>query len=434
MIMNWFEKNDIYFYDWNGHIILYSPISRKYVVADRSHIDDFLNNGKFSEIFSVLADYVPIEKQHRVRKPGDYTLLTVLPNNTCNFNCSYCYSAAGRNGSVLSIDKLKTAIDYFFDSKPSDFKKGLTISFMGGGEPFLSWQTLEDGIIHAEEKALEKSLKTNIRIITNGSILDESKIEFIKRHEVEISVSFEILEHIQNSQRKNYSLVRENIKRLISNNIPVQLNATVTPANVLLIEEMMQRIVHDFPEIRNAMFEPVTAEELFAAPHDLHNFYNAYIDGFIKARTLGDRHKVELTSFAYLRTVFPLVRACPGELCITADGDFTGCYCVATDREALFDKTKYGTVKDGSVFFDMEKYNSLICNDVHTKDKCRDCIVKWNCGGGCFHQFHTYHDEYLDEVCVFTRNFVEAIVKYKVNKQMEDLGAEELPVLLSEKI
>lgn len=434
MTMNWIEANDIYSYEFDNHIILYSPIARKYVVADKSDIDDFINNGKYGEVFSPLADYVPIEQQNRVRTPADYTLLTVLPNNTCNFTCTYCYSAVGRNCSVLDISKLETAIDYFICSKPESFSKPLTVSFMGGGEPFLSWKIVKEGILYAKEKAACKNLKINLKIITNGSILDEEKIRFIKKQGVEISVSFEIIERIQNNQRKHYNLVRDNIAKLISAGIPVQINSTITPANAHLMEDMMNILVKDFPEIRNAMFEPVTAKEMFSSPIELRKFYNTYIDGFIKARTIGDMHDVELTSFAYLRTIFPLMRACPGEYCITADGDITGCYCVATKNEKLFAKTVYGTIDNGVISFDIDRFNTLIGNDIHSKEKCNDCKVKWNCGGGCFHLFNTYPEEYTEEACEFTKKFVEAVVKYKVRTQFESYNAVELPVLLSEKI
>ena len=151
--MNWFEKNDIYTYADDGYVILYSPIARKYAVATQEQVDGFLERGSYAEVFRPLADYIPLEKQHKVRHPEDYTLLTVLPNNACNFNCSYCYSAGGRNQSVIDIDKLCSGIDYFIDSKPADFTKPLTISYMGGGEPLLSWEHVSRSIGDAETKA-----------------------------------------------------------------------------------------------------------------------------------------------------------------------------------------------------------------------------------------------------------------------------------------
>ena len=90
MSMNWFKENAIYRYDDDEYVIMYSPIARKYAVAAEEHIVDFLKNGGNADVFRPLAEYVPLDRQNKVRAPRDYTLLTVLPNNVCNFNCSYC--------------------------------------------------------------------------------------------------------------------------------------------------------------------------------------------------------------------------------------------------------------------------------------------------------------------------------------------------------
>lgn len=429
--MNWFEKNNIYTYPTDGYVILYSPIARKYAVATQEQINGFLDRGCHAEVFRPLADYIPLEKQHKVRHPEDYTLFTVLPNNVCNFNCSYCYSAGGRNQSVIDINKLCRGIDYFIDSKPDDFTKLLTISYMGGGEPLLSWEHIRSSIEYAESKALLKNLRLNFRIITNGSVLNEQIIEFLKAKKVDVSVSFEILEDIQNMQRKHYNLVKQNLRTLIDAGVPVQVNSTITPLNVRRMSEMLDVLVNDFPEVKSAMFEPVTAQGLFPAPKDMAEFYDEYIKGFINIRRKGDRMGVDIISFSYLRTIFPLDRACPGEYCLTADGFITGCYCVATSREPLFKHTRYGAVTDKEVKFDIEQFDRLLSHNVYSKEKCCTCKVKWNCGGGCFHLFNSYNPEYQNEVCRFTNDFIEELVKYKVKKQLEDKTCE-LPFLLSE--
>lgn len=436
MIMSWLKNNNIVKYQYGEKEIFYSPIGRCYVVADSEQYEQFQANGNYKEVFEPLSSYVPLSEQRKVRAPKDYTLLTVLPNNVCNFACSYCYSAQGRNGSQITEDKLLPAIDYFFDSKESGYDRPLTISFMGGGEPLLSWELVKKGAEYALQKAHERGLRLNLRIITNGSIVDNEKIAFLKANKVEISVSFEILREIQNMQRKNYELVFSNIKTFLQEGIDVQINSTITPHNVDKMREMIEELHSQFPEIRNAMFEPVVAQNMFSTPAEMHTFYERYIEEFVNSRKLANEYGIGLTSFAYLRTIFPLERACPGELCITADGDFTGCYCVATDKEPLFKLTKYGTVKNGIVLFDEKQYKWLLDQNVYSKSECTDCEVKWNCGGGCFHQYRSYSEEYREEVCRFTRKFVEEIVKYKVERFMKSQVSVQakLPILLREEM
>lgn len=433
--MSWLADNNIIKYKFREYGVFYSPIGRCYVVATDEQFGEFRNENSYNEIFSRLVDYVPIDQQRKVRAPKDYTLLTILPNNMCNFSCSYCYSALGRNNDQLSTLHLKKAIDYFFESKGKGFDRPLTISFMGGGEPMLSWDVVKYGILYARQLSQSNGVKLNIRIITNGSILSEEHLQLIKEQDIEVSVSFEIIPEIQALQRKHNEIVTTNIKRLVDFGIPVQLNATITPINVCRMTEMIEIVHQNYSAVKNIMFEPVVAEKMFATPTDMRQFYQQYIEGFVQGRILADKYNIALTSFAYLRTIFPLERACPGEFCVTAKGDITGCYCVDSERMQLFEMTKYGSIND-DIFFDESKYANLINNNVYSKPECAECEVRWNCGGGCFHQYNTYSKPYRDEVCKFTKDFVKRIVEYKVNKMLQYDNCSEVkqPIYFKEKL
>ncbi len=412
------KENTIQRYDCSSYEVIHSPIARKYVIAPFGEYEQYLLQGKFADIFDALYDYVPLHLQKHVMSPEDYTLLTVLPNNICNFTCSYCYSAGSRNGAKISQGALQKAISYFVNSKPYNFPKTLTISFMGGGEPFLSWDIVKDGIIYAQNIAKERRIKLSIRIISNGSICTNEILDFLRKHKIAISISFEILPEIQNKQRRHFDLVYNNIRKFIEANISVQINSTITLDNVARMEEMITKLHADFPQISNAMFEPVVAESLFKTPQELRDFYQQYIQHFINTRKLADLYDIELTSFAYLRTIFPLQRACPGELCVTANEDITGCYCVATPQDNLFARTHYGSIGENGLEIDKNKWDKLLNWNVYSKPECQDCDVKWNCGGGCFHQMNTYSQPYQQEVCTFTKSFIEAIIKYKVERYL----------------
>lgn len=410
--MDWLQDKNVFGYEHGKYKILYSPIARAIAVAEDYPAEEC------HEVLQALTDYVPMSQQKKVKKPEDYTLLTVLPNNTCNFSCSYCYSAFGRNRSVLPLNKLYAAIEYFISSKPDRFDKPLSISFMGGGEPMLSWDNVQAGICYAESLAAERGTKLNVSVITNGSIINQECIDFFLQHKLNISVSFEILPEVQNVQRKNFDLVRQNIEMLCTAGVSVQLNATITPLNVSRMSEMLAKAISDLPQIKSLMLEPATGEDIYGSAEDLREFYNTYVAEFRNCLSLADEHGVDLISFAYLRTIYPLERACPGEFCITADGFITGCYCVGSPKEPLFSQTEYGKVIDDKVVFDLDKFHAVINENVYSKPECEDCIVKWNCGGGCFHQYKSYSKPFQEEVCIFTRNFVEMIVKYRVEKYL----------------
>lgn len=415
--MSWIEKGEITVYegDTPEQIILHSPLARRQECVDRDYYESIRWLEEAPGDLSSLVDYIPFDRRPCVQTPADYTLLTVLPNNRCNFNCSYCYSAGCRNSEQLDISKLKKCIDYFFETKRSrPSRRALSISFMGGGEPMLSWQTVKEAIEYAESKSRVEGLTVSFRIISNGSLLSDGQIEFIKAHNIGMSISFEVLEDIQNLQRKNYQTVRKNLLTLLGREIDTQLNVTVTPHNVLRMVETYLEMRHLYPAVKHAMFEPVTAQEMFSSATEMAEFYKNYTRGFMDIHARGRSDGVEITSFPYLRTVFPLKRACPGEFCITAEGNLTGCYCVSTPDHPLFPLTNYGVVKPDSISFDLENYHRLLTCDVSVKPECKNCSARWNCGGGCYHLFNSYDKEYRDAVCDFTRQFVYEIVKFRL--------------------
>lgn len=408
-----------------GYVVYHSPIARKYAVCRKD--EDIMGNGMYDE----LTDYVPVEMQPHVTRPEDYTLLTVLPNNVCNFHCSYCYSASGRNGTILELPILRKAIEFFIESKPVRFVKPLTISFMGGGEPMLSWETVMAGIEYAEKLAADRRVTLHVRIITNGSVLTDEALVFMKNHNVAVSVSFEILRDVQELQRKHYDLVRCNIHRLLKAGIDVQINATVTPANVDRMRLMYETLRNEFPEVTNAMFEPVTGEILFESPAAMRDFYNRFRQGFIDCLQLGEREGVSLTCFAYLRTIYPIMRACPGEFCLTPQRSLTACYCVASPIEPLYGRTVYGHVDANGVSLNKDSFDSIINVNIFSRPECTDCEVRWSCGGGCFHQMESYSKPYREEVCNFTRNFVRDLVLFKTELYLANHG-DSLPMIFNE--
>lgn len=428
---------DIYPYPYSdSQVIIYSPIARKILLLDKKEAQS-LCDGSFDEVpestlsaFEQLRNYVPVALQPKVKVPSDYTLLTVLPTNKCNFGCSYCYAAAGRDNSTIDLPRLKKAIEYFFDSKPADFNRPLTISFMGGGEPLLAFGIVREAVEYARHKASEKRMKLNLRIITNGSLVDNDFIEFCKAQKVEVSVSFDVIKEVQDAQRGEYDAVVQSITTMCDAGLSVQINTTITPLNVAQMQEMLESIHERWPDVKAVMFEPVSGR-MGMNNSQLKAFLETYEKDFIVCLTKADKYGMSLTSFAYLRTVFPLDRACPGELCVTSNGDITGCYCVGSPKAPLYNETKYGEVNNHEVVFDHKQYRRLMDENVYSLSECTDCEVKWNCGGGCYYQRHLFDADYRRIQCEFTRSFVKNIICYRVKRYINvHHGHIQLPLLI----
>ena len=228
--------------------IVYSPLTDRAILVTHEYLD-MMNSymvqpenrellpESITEVMNSLSDFENRKKPALLADdPNTYTRMAILPNNVCNFKCNYCYSAHGRSGKVISKEILKASLDHFIDNERISTDNKLAISILGGGEPMLSWDLVKFIIEYSNERANRMGFRgMDINLVTNGSIFTQEIIDTIKKYKIPISISFEILEEIQNLQRGHYDKVRKNINWIISEGIRPQLRACITQDNISLM-------------------------------------------------------------------------------------------------------------------------------------------------------------------------------------------------------
>ena len=107
---------------------------------------------------------------------GNALLLTIMPTESCNFRCPYCYET--HNSEIMSKEILYRIHDYIKSQAPK-FKK-LCISWFGG-EPTLCKDIILEtsSLVHSLQK--QHQFEYNADMVTNGYLLDkESFIQYYK--------------------------------------------------------------------------------------------------------------------------------------------------------------------------------------------------------------------------------------------------------------
>jgi radical SAM protein with 4Fe4S-binding SPASM domain len=418
---DYFGKND------SEYHLIYAPLAGKMLIADRNSISDvnhFINNrDELIEDKSLITTLNKITNSKsvenylsKIERVNDIQKMSILPNHTCNFSCSYCYSAKGRANVVLEKEKLKMGLDYFID--PERLKERyLTISFIGGGEPLLSWDLVKFGIEYAHNLAEKYGFKLVITLISNGSIMNNEIIDCLKAYHVLPDISFDILEDIQNKQRKNYNKVFNNIKYLCNNDLTPSINATITPDTVNRIVEMFEHISLNFPAIKDMVFEPVISPDLFQTPKDLRDFYHFFLENFLHVRKLSESAGKNITCRIYKNIDFIIDRGCPSKFTLTPQGDISICYCTSSPNEPYYEKRTYGAIDETALHIDAQKFEAIHKINVHHYEKCTDCFAKWHCGGGCMCPNDLYTESFLDEICVFTKNLIKTVLLQRMEEQ-----------------
>lgn len=342
--------------------------------------------------------------------------MMILPNNKCNFHCSYCYSAEGRSGKEISSETLKHAIAYFLNPLRAP-KQRLTISVLGGGEPLLSWNILKPALEYAYSFSDKRGQELPISLVTNGSIISDEIIAYCKKRNISISVSFDILEDIQEQQRGHYDLVKDNINRYAESGLDVALNTVITNANVHRMEEMISQMAKVLPKVRKVSFKSLISNSYFSDVESRKDYYFQFVDNFFVAQDIAESHGIYLTS-PYQNAVICLAdRYCPGKFVLTAEGTISICHCVSSSLDTLYDKFIFGTVTtDGSVCINRKKLETILGHNQHKFRRCQDCPAKWHCAGGCYTDNCSMDEESHEAYCVSMRYFLEKyLMKHIIN-------------------
>lgn len=129
---------------------------------------------------------------------NEHILIEVILSNQCNKRCDYC-DLDFRNQSI-SISDLDALID-FCKENPALY----TINFFGG-EPLLEFEKL----VYFVEKSAPYIQKYSIG--TNGILLDEEKLTFLKNHDITIHLSVDNITQGKGIQWNLITSYSQNIK------------------------------------------------------------------------------------------------------------------------------------------------------------------------------------------------------------------------------
>lgn len=425
-----------------GLSLLYSPLAGKALLADHAMITraekaclKHPGSPLPDEMFRPLLDFIPVKERNPIASdPAQLSSLTILPNEICNLNCSYCYAAAGRSKQQLDPEVLLGAVRHFVTIH-GRYNRQLYISFGGGGEPFLSWELVKKSVEVASDLSDKLGIETGFSFATNGTLLNREMISLIRKYQIKANVSFDILPDVQQAQRGRYEEVSRNLHRMTAAGISPTINAVITPLNVHWQEEMAIALINNFPDIRRASFDFVVDAGLFADPVALGAFFNDYYRYFVRARVAAKAAGVEISSIELAKATSLRARGCSGSLALTAEGKYSICFVVSSPASPLYPGFIIGRAgTDGESQIDQELFRHHLDDNVLENEKCHSCFAKWHCGGGCHFRNRTYSDAQLGEVCRIIRKMIKLGLLEKAESQVYTLYGKTISDLTADEV
>lgn len=441
------NKKDIYaipigdFFDFDIErlFILYAPLSGQSILVTAEELLKLekVEEGKIVDqdclnTITRMTQKVELPSFMMHDNPDSLHQLDILLNYTCNLKCVYCYSAQGRSQKEIDWISIKAMLDYLFDSNKKQTRP-YVIHFSGGGEPLMSFQLIKQTVEYIESHA--NNHKYSLGIVSNGSLLTTEIAQYLKNHNIEVAISFEILEELQNKERGQYEKVATNIDMLQNIGTKFGIRTTFTSESVQRMSDMIKELHRRFPYIKTIVFDTVLSADLFHTPDELSAYYRNYIREFYNAKQYAKQLGIHLSSIAVETLQIIRDRTCEGKMVLTPMGTISACSRVSSPLEKLYDTNIYGSVKDGKIVLDSNKFRSIMDeHNIYTQKMCEHCYAKWNCGGGCRLFYQSFSNEYVMPKCRFTKESLRIELFYMLCEKFYISTNRDLKSFIKEKI
>ena len=339
----------------------------------------------------------------------------------CNLRCAYCFASEGdyKTGRCLmSREVAFEAIDYLIAH--SEGRKSIEIDFFGG-EPLMNFDVVRAAVAYAKEQEIKTGKQFYFTITTNGTLLDDEKIDFINRWMDNVVISIDGRREVHDAVRKDaagngsYDIIVPAAQKLIEKRGSKSyfVRGTFTAKNKDFTNDVMHLADLGFREIS---VEPAVGEGgmLSLTEKDIPELlveYEKLACAYAARLAQGENFRFYHFNLDLYDApcIFKKISACGagGEyLAVSPEGDLYPCHQFVGEPEFLLGNLKDG-IKNKTVG---EKFR---CCNVLTKPECRACWAKLFCSGGCYANAYFSHrriDKPNEIACTLQKKRIECAV------------------------
>jgi uncharacterized protein len=384
---------------------------------------NFFVKGNF-DAHDYLRDYV-----QSIKGRSTLGIAYFLVTSDCNYKCNYCFVETRFDKSPKAKMTKRIASKGIQLIKRNTNK--IKILFYGG-EPLLNF----DVIKHIVEESKKNKLKATYSIVSNGSIMNDEIIDFIKANKISFSISLDGAKETNDEMRKyhnnvgTFNKIRKTLCRLKDANIRFGISCTISPSNMEKPEEILQ-ILNEF-DVKSFGYNLLTENDniKYSEKDNI-----TMVKNILKAEDLIFEKRI-VEDRIINRKLKPFVekknwlRDCAGyghQIVITPKGEVGTCHGLWPDL----------VNKETNNCFDINvDYKGKILEHPTWKEwfhripfnmpQCWNCIGLGLCGGGCAKNSLLREGSIWDidkDICVLTKESVPWVIwKYfdtKVKNKME---------------
>ena len=312
--------------------------------------------------------------------------------HACNLTCRYCFAGKGEyrgQTSLMPAEVGKAAVDFLLQR--SNGRSKAEIDYFGG-EPLLNMEAVKDITGYARSKGDAVGTEFRFTLTTNGLLLNEEVCSYLSREGFSVILSLDGRPEVHDLMRSfpdgsaSYSRVLERLKEFLHQwKGSYYVRGTFTRYN----RDFFQDVYHLYREgFRNLSLEPAVADpdkDWALREEDLKELerqYRELADFYLECYRKGDpftffHFEIDLEEGPCLYKRLSGCGAGSEYLAVTPAGDLYPCHQLVGRQEYCM----------GNVFYPDQVKEELppeVFPPVGpTREECRDCWVRYHCGGGC---------------------------------------------------
>ena len=340
--------------------------------------DDMILDGVYSELGDAIKN-----------QSKQLSIMYLNISTFCNLACKYCFiennPLSTKRSQKMSYDTAKIAVEKFINEiNKTKVEEPQIIIY--GGEPLTNFDLVKKIIMYIRK--VKKDL--TVTIITNGTLLRDEEIKFLKKNKIGIGISLDGPKNINDKNRvfkikkdSVYDSAIKGIQLLNKYNCNYCVSATVTKDVVENQDEILKWLKEE--KIKNIFWNLYHYSNF---SDDWKEFYksmsNFILDNYNKLDAIGvneERVKEQLKLFLEQRFKFHNCGAVGlNQITIQPNGDI--CICQGDSKSS---DSKVGNIMENEISDILNNIKNNKWLEMYTIDRkeCHYCEALSICGGGC---------------------------------------------------
>jgi len=440
-IMKYKLNESVFVEPYSDNYIVYAPLKKLAFKLEKKSIESIIRfsdgfievlNEKGNQLLAFFRKHdliagLALENKAMNSDTPDFlpVSLYLLLTSDCNLRCKYCYSNGGETQNDLPLEVAKSAIDIIIENA---VKTGITpkVRFHGGGEPTLRWKELTLSTKYFRYQSAKLGTKSIVALNTNG-VLSDRKLEWISDNLDNITISLDGIGAIHDMQRpmKNgegsFSKVLKSMRFLNNKKKKFNVRVTITQNNVSHMKEMVETL-SEFG-VNGIEFEPLSICGRAYTEDITSPTANQYIEGYKSAKEAAKQRNVNiLYSGVRLGIINNKFCGAAGKnFAVSPSGHATFCHRVSDPNDLQSSYFFYGSysAEKKTFIFDYEKIHFMKNLSCESSPACKDCFVKWNCGGGCYAQNMSENGDFLLEAPSERCSITKGIAAFQLSEKLK---------------